>query len=141
MPIIYPYSTPHHHNTAYATADHDHDSDYLGITAEAADSDKVDGLHAVTFGADAHVLATDENGNILTDTTTGMKIGTAPEQKLALWGNTPIIQPAGAAQAAPAAYATGAFGLDSDAKMQALFDLVVAIRTALVDAGIMKGGA
>lgn len=141
MPKTYPYSTAHQHDAVYATVTHDHDADYLGIAAIAADSDKLDGLHAATSGADAHVLATDASGNIVTDTTTGMKIGAASGQKLGFWGITPVIQPAGAAQAAPAAYATGAFGLDSDAKMQALFDLVVAMRTALVDAGVMKGAA
>ena len=61
--------------------------------------------------------------------------------KVGFYGTTAIVQPAGATQAAPAAYATGGFGLDSDAHMQALYDLVVAIRTALVNTGIMKGAA
>jgi hypothetical protein len=79
--------------------------------------------------------------DIATNTGTGTRIGTAVGQKVGFWAATPIVQPAGATQAAPAAYATGAFGLNSDANMQALYDLVVAIRTALVNAGIMKGAA
>jgi len=79
--------------------------------------------------------------NLIFNATTGTKIGTATSQKLSLWGVTPIVQPVGAAQVAPAAYATGAFGLDTDAKMQALFDLVVAMRLALVNSGVMKGAA
>lgn len=79
--------------------------------------------------------------NILAGTTTGTKIGTATTQKIGFWNAAPIVQPAGATQAAPAAYATGAFGLDSNANMQALYDLVVAMRTALVNVGIMKGAA
>jgi hypothetical protein len=79
--------------------------------------------------------------NIIVGTTTGTKIGTGTDQKLGFWNKTPIIQPAGATQAAPAAYGTGAYGLDTDAHMQALYDLVVAMRTALVNAGIMKGAA
>lgn len=75
------------------------------------------------------------------DTTTGTKIGTATTQKLGFWNATPIVQPSGATQAAPAAYVSGAFGLDSAANMQALYDLVVAMRTALVNVGIMKGSA
>lgn len=39
------------------------DAEYLGLTAQAADSHKVDGLHAAAAGANAHVLATDANGN------------------------------------------------------------------------------
>jgi len=73
--------------------------------------------------------------------TTGTKIGSATTQKLGFWNATPIVQPAGAAQAAPAAYVTGAFGLNSDANMLAFYNLVVAMRTALVDAGIIKGAA
>ena len=79
--------------------------------------------------------------DIILGTTTGSKIGTATTQKLGFWNATPIVQPAGATQAAPAAYVTGGFGLDSDANMQALYDLVVAMRTALVGAGIIKGSA
>ena len=79
--------------------------------------------------------------NIQTNTTTGTKIGTATTQKIGFWNATPIVQPSGATQAAPAAYATGAFGLDSDANMQALYDLVVAMRTAMVNSGLMKGAA
>ena len=60
---------------------------------------------------------------------------------MGLWGASPVIRPAGAAQVAPAAYVTGAFGLDTNVKMQALFDLVVAMRLALVNTGIMKGAA
>ena len=63
------------------------------------------------------------------------------DDKIGVFGATPVVQPAGALQAAPVAYATGAFGLDSDANMEALYDLVVAMRTALVDLGIIKGAA
>lgn len=83
----------------------------------------------------------DDSANIAFNTGTGTKIGTAVGQKIGFWNVTPVVQPSGATQVAPAAYATGAFGLDTDVKMEALFDLVVAMRTALVDAGIMKGGA
>lgn len=79
--------------------------------------------------------------NVILNAATGTKIGTAVSQKLSFWNAAPIVQPAAATQAAPAAYATGAFGLDSDANMHALYDLVVAMRTALVAAGIIKGAA
>lgn len=39
-------------------------------------------------------------GNIITDTTTGTKIGTATNQKLSFWGATPIVQPTNAIAAA-----------------------------------------
>jgi hypothetical protein len=53
----------------------------------------------------------------------------------------PIARQAGAAQAALAAYATGAFGLNSDANMLAMYNLVVEIRQCLVDSGLIKGAA
>lgn len=82
-----------------------------------------------------------DGGNVVINTTTGTKIGTAVGQKIGFWNATPVVQPSGATQAAPAAYATGVFGLDSNANMQALYDLVVAMRTALVNTGIIKGAA
>ena len=93
---------------------------------------------AQTFTADVTLADTVD---IIVNATTGSVIATAVTQKLAFWGATPVVQPADAAQVAPAAYVTGAFGLDSDVKMQALFDLVVEMRTALVATGIMKGAA
>ena len=56
-------------------------------------------------------------------------------------GVTPQGQTSGPNQVAPAAYATGAFGLDSDVKMEALYELILEIRTTLVANGIMKGAA
>ncbi len=93
---------------------------------------------SLTFGAS---FTMGDGSNIALDTTTGTMIGTAAAQKLAFWGIAPVVQPSGALQAAPAGYVSGAFGLDSDANMHALYDLVVAIRTALVATGIIKGAA
>lgn len=90
----------------------------------------------------AEYLTLTHNGtNGVISCTEGLKIGTATSQTIGFWNVTPVVQPAGVAQAAPAGYATGAFGLDSDVNMQAFYDLVVAMRTALVDCGIMKGAA
>jgi hypothetical protein len=50
--------------------------------------------------------------------------------------NGATAQGAASVGAAPAAYATGVFGLDSSANMQALHALVVAMRAALVANGI-----
>lgn len=101
-----------------------------------------------TSGTAVAAIATVLAGNAVADgtnftygTTTGTCLGTAVTQKIGMWGVTPVVQPSGATQAAPAAYVTGAFGLDSDVKMQALYDLVVAMRTALLAAGIIKGSA
>jgi len=90
---------------------------------------------------DSGSLTLCDGGNLILGTTTGTKIGTATTQKLGFWNATPIVQPLGATQVAPAAYVTGNYGLDSDANMLALYDLVVAMRTVLVNTGLMKGSA
>lgn len=104
----------------------------------------VDNTKLATFAGDIASngnIALADAKNISLNATTGSKIGTAVSQKLGFWNVTPVVQPSGAAQVAPAAYITGGFGLDSDVNMHALYDLVVAMRTALVAAGIMKGAA
>ena len=55
--------------------------------------------------------------------------------------DTPLTLTTGSAMAALASYGTGAYGLDSSANMQALFNKVEAIAGALVTAGIIKQGA
>ena len=91
--------------------------------------------------------------NIVLGTTTGSKIGTATTQKLGFWNATPIVQPAAAAQAA----LTNSTGGTADGTLSAvsgtgddadinnnfteLHTLLNAIRTALVNSGIMKGAA
>jgi hypothetical protein len=89
-------------------------------------------------------------------TSTGTKIGTAVGQKIGLWNATPIVQPSGAAQGSitdstgssatttlvtvrsDTAAHTASDAQDND---HILYTLVNAMRTALVNAGIMKGSA
>lgn len=108
------------------------------LTTNATIGLTMDTSQNITF---AGTLTMSDAKNIVINTSTGTKIGTGTTQKIGFWNATPVVQPASAAQAAPAAYATGAFGLDSDANMHALYDLVVAMRTALVNTGIIKGSA
>lgn len=109
-----------------------------------------------------------EAKNIVVGTTTGSKIGTSVNQKLGLWNKTPIIQPKSADQADQGTMTTvgnntGTSGaglslmgnttsVDQAANIMndfkaiqeditALDTLLTAIRTALVNAGIMKGAA
>lgn len=82
--------------------------------------------------------------NIVLNTTTGTKIGTATSQKLGFWNVTPIIQPASANQAAVAT--TGAtnvtpYGFTTAAQADAIVTLVNQLRSDLVAAGIIKGAA
>lgn len=100
--------------------------------------------------------------NILLNTGTGTKIGTAVGQKLGFWNATPIVQPAHADQAAvtlgnnnneiggltiSAAYDQAEVTALRDKAeeladdVRALSVLLHAIRTALVNAGLIKGAA
>ena len=94
--------------------------------------------------------------DIAVNTSTGTKLGTAVTQKIGKWNATPIVQPSGAAQAAltnstggttegtleavPAgtAAAIAAACNNNFAELHVLLD---AIRTALVNAGNIKGAA
>ncbi len=53
-----------------------------------------DGTRIVFVANGTDAIALPSGGNISTDTTTGTKIGTAASQLLALWGATPVAQPA-----------------------------------------------
>ncbi len=85
-----------------------------------------------------------EGGNIVFGTTTGTQIGAAVGQKLAFHGSTPVIQRAGAAQAAVAttgSTSVAPFGYTTAAQADALVTLVNELRAALVEKGILKGSA
>lgn len=100
--------------------------------------------------------------NVIVAATTGTKIATATSQKLGFWNAAPIVQPVGSGRAAVTLGNTDneigglAIGVVySQAEVQALRDkaeeladdvralstLVHALRTALVDAGLIKGAA
>lgn len=64
--------------------------------------------------------------------------------KLSFYGAAPIVQPVGAAQAAvvtTAATQTTPYGFATQAQADALVTLVNAMRTALVNLGLIKGAA
>lgn len=115
-----------------------------------------------------NVTVADE-GNIAVNGTTGTKIGTAADQKLGFFGVTPVVQPANANQAALTNSTAGTYDgtlqalsdpADTPASVDALrddlvanlipqlrnnftelFTLLDAIRTALVNTGLIKGAA
>jgi hypothetical protein len=77
-------------------------------------------------------------------TTNGLKIGAATTDKIGFYGATPIVQRAGAAQAAVAT--TGStnsspYGFTTAAQADALVTLVNELRAALVALGAIKGAA
>ena len=86
-------------------------------------------------------------------TTVGTRIGTVNNQLLGFWGVTPVVQPAGANQAALTDSTTGTAGASLVAaggtytaaninnNFATLNRLVAEMRTALVSAGIIKGAA
>jgi hypothetical protein len=83
-----------------------------------------------------------EGVNWAVGTVTGTKIATAVAQKLAFHGSTPVVQRAGAAQAAVVTTAptTSAYGY-TEAQATAIVTLLNEIRAALVEKGIIKGAA
>jgi hypothetical protein len=111
---------------------------------KAAFKGKVDALDDITMK---------EGKNIVAGTATGSKIGTAVTQKLGFWNKAPVIQPKSADQEDQGAMTATLTGVDTGTDMTAaqaativadltvLDTLLTAIRTALVDAGIMKGSA
>lgn len=111
----------------------------------------VNGVSVFAVGDTSLTLA--EAMNLIIGTTTGTKICTATSQKLGFWNATPIVQPAGANQAAITDSTGGTAGFTlSDVgavptqanindNFASLNRQVDAIRTALVNAGIIKGAA
>lgn len=109
---------------------------------------------AMTLASDLTLTLADTM-NLVLNATTGTKIATATSQKLGFWNATPIIQPASANQAALTNSTGGtgngtledvtSTGLADPAKCNnnftELFTLTDAIRTALINAGLIKGAA
>jgi len=118
----------------------------LTVDAVTATSLGVSGIATITDQTITNDLTISDAGNVILAATTGTKVGTATTQKLGFWNVTPVVQPAAAAQAAVTATG-GATGLSSAtvASIHSLANdnktLVNAIRTALVNTGIMKGAA
>jgi hypothetical protein len=110
-----------------------------------------------TLGAGATTLAgnltINDTRNIVLATGTGTKIGTAVGQKLGFFDKTPVVQPAGANQAAltnstggtadGTLAAVSGSGADTDINnnFTELHTLLNEIRTALVNLGLIKGEA
>jgi hypothetical protein len=87
-------------------------------------------------GTDAQQIGSDASG--------GMKLGSATSEAVAFFGSTPTTQPTAAGQAAPASTdavsvsaTQWAYGTSTQA--DALVDCVIAVRSALVTLGLIKG--
>lgn len=125
-----------------------------------ADTQNIAGAKTFLAGTTLNALLTLADAvNIVVNTTTGTKIGTATGQKLGFWNATPIVQPAGANQAAltnstggsyngtlesttgTASLAAAADGVKTNNNFTDVYTLLNEIRNALVNAGLMKGAA
>ncbi len=53
----------HNHDAAYAALGHNHNATYLGVTAKAADADKLDGYYSTAFVRSVNGVGPDANGN------------------------------------------------------------------------------
>jgi len=79
-----------------------------------------------------------------TGTVTGLQIGTAVGQKISFYNATPIVQRAGAAQAAVATTGSTSsvpFGYTTAAQADAIVTLVNELRAWAVAQGLIKGAA
>ena len=94
---------------------------------------------SVTSGAAEGNTTMGDGINFVFGTTTGTKIGTAITQKIGFFNATPVVQPAAAAQGAASAISGGES--PTEAEHNAVVTLVNALRTALVDLGLIKGAA
>ncbi len=121
--------------------------DWAGKKVEVGDVFEDDHILNVTFPASFAAVPADFaggtiTGNITLDAGTGVKIGTGTDQKLAFHNAAPVVQRAGAAQIA---VVTTGSGLASYGYTQSQADAIVALlnelRAALVEKGIIKGGA
>lgn len=116
---------------------------------------QTDGTTRLSIGASGDITVADGE-NIILNTTTGTKVGTAATQKLGFWNATPIVQPSGATQGAlttnsgtvdgtivdmPGDSTTTDISGDVDNNFADVTSRINAIRQALVDAGIIKGSA
>jgi len=119
-------------------------SNYLSATVSSAGAVTLTATGASAGITISNDLTVSDAKNVILNTTTGTKIGTATGQKLAFHNSTPVIQRAGAAQAAAATTAstnTVPFGYTTSAQADAVISLLNEIRATLVEKGIMKGAA
>jgi hypothetical protein len=130
------------------------------LTALGATPDDSDNLVIDDSGVTKKVTAAQLKGdcvrsakNNALSTTVGTRIGTANNQLLGFWNVTPVVQPAGANQAALTDSTGGTAGSSLVAaggsytaaninnNFATLNRLVAEMRTALVNTGIIKGAA
>lgn len=79
--------------------------------------------------------------NVVLGTATGTKVGTSAAQKLGFYNATPVVQPAGAGQAAVAGTADTTYGQGETDIINGLVTLVNQLRADLVTLGLIKGAA
>lgn len=129
----------------------------LGINGENAFTGNLfdaqtNGVSMLAIFSD-HSVVLGDAVNIVAKTTTGTKIGTQTTQKFGFWNATPVVQPAGANQAALTDSTTGTAGFTlvdvgvvfSQANINnnfaSLNRQVNAFRDALIASGLIKGSA
>jgi hypothetical protein len=103
---------------------------------------EIKGLLEGTFGGALTAnggLTLGDAKNIAVGTTTGTQIGTAAAQKLGFFGKAPVVQQAGAGQAEVEAITGGES--PTEGEFNGLVTLVLALRLALVNLGLIKGSA
>jgi len=81
--------------------------------------------------------------NVTYNSPDGAQIGSSATEKVGFHGAVPSAQRSGAAQAAATftVSATAGRGFTTSAKFNAFVDLVLELRAALVEKGLIKGGS
>lgn len=114
---------------------------YVGLTVRGETAQTAE--LQIWRDASGTLLSVSAAGHVVC-TTTGNQFGTATTQKLAFHGSAPVVQRAGAAQAAvdtTAATNSSPYGFSTAAQADAIVTLVNELRTAMVEKGLIKGAA
>jgi len=127
-----------------ATPSFTDDSTWAAGSTVTPTSYTYDSLHIDGKSLFSEEVTIAEAKNVKLGTTTGTIIATDVSQKLAFHNSTPVVQRSGAAQdavATTAATNVAPYGFTTAAQADAMVTLVNEIRAALVEKGIIKGGA
>lgn len=90
-----------------------------------------------TFMETAMTNVTLNAGSIITDTTTGLKIGTTSAQKVGFYGTTPVVQPV-AVTAADAVALDATYNVTEQTTMSNMRVRINEMATALTNVGIFQ---
>jgi hypothetical protein len=110
----------------------------LGLTGNAAISGNCSAAVLVgTSGASINsgLISVGEGCSLVSGITTGLKIASAANQKLSIWGTTPTVQPTSSSIGA-LSITGGTYGFETEAERTLVVDKIEAINTMLKTIGL-----